>query len=76
MWASELAEARIDSIEAIAAREGYSTGYVRQILPLAFLAPDIVTSILANTIPVDLRIAHLIDGLPYSWKQQREKFDC
>jgi DNA invertase Pin-like site-specific DNA recombinase len=76
VWASELAEARIDSIEAIAVREDYTPRYVRQMLPLAFLAPDIVTAILANTIPVDLRIAHLIDGLPYSWKQQREKFDC
>jgi hypothetical protein len=54
----------------------YSPRYIRQILPLAFLAPDIVTAMLANTVPVDLRMSHLIDGLPYPWKQQREKFDC
>jgi hypothetical protein len=54
----------------------HSPRYIRQILPLAFLAPDIVTAMLANTVPVDLRMSHLIDGLPYPWKQQREKFDC
>jgi site-specific DNA recombinase len=75
-WACELAEARIESIEAIAARENYSPRHVRQMLPLAFLAPDIVTAILANAIPADLRISHITGGLPYSWKQQREKFDC
>jgi DNA invertase Pin-like site-specific DNA recombinase len=75
-WANELAEGRTESIEAIAAREEYSPRYIRQMLPLAFLAPDIITAILANTIPADLGISRLIDGLPYSWKQQQEKFGC
>jgi len=45
-------------------------------LPLAFLAPEIITAILANTVPADLGISRLIDGLPYSWKQQKQKFGC
>ena len=75
-WASELAEGRAESIEAIAAREEYTPRYIRQILPLAFLAPDIITAVLVNTIPADLGISRLIDGLPYSWKQQRQKLGC
>jgi len=75
-WASELADGRTESIEAIAAREEYSPRYVRQMLPLAFLAPDIITAIFANTVPADLGISRLIDGLPYSWKQQQQKLGC
>ena len=75
-WADELATGRVDSVEAIATREDYTPRHVRQMLPLAFLAPNIITAILANTVPADLRISHLTDGLPYSWRQQREKFDC
>ena len=75
-WASELAEGRTETIEAIAAREEFSPRYIRQMLPLAFLGPDIITAILANAIPADVGISRLIDGLPYSWKQQQQKFGC
>lgn len=75
-WASELAEGRTPSVEVIAAREDFTPRYVRQILPLAFLAPDIIAAVLANTIPANLGISRLIDGLPYSWKQQRQKLRC
>jgi DNA invertase Pin-like site-specific DNA recombinase len=75
-WANELADGRTESIEAIAAREEYSPRYIRQMLPLAFLVPNIVMAIMANTIPVDLGVSRLTDGLPYSWNQQRQKLGC
>jgi hypothetical protein len=40
-WANELAKARIESIEAIAAREDYSPCHVRQMLPRRFWRPTL-----------------------------------
>jgi hypothetical protein len=65
---------KVPNIESIAARERYSPRDIRLMPPLAFLAPHIVMAILANAIPVDLGISRPTDGLPYSWKQQRDKF--
>ena len=75
VWARDLAEGRIVSVEEIAKREDCSARHIRVTLPLAFLAPDIVAAIFSNNIPTDINISKLTDGLPYSWKQQRQKFD-
>lgn len=74
-WARDLAEGRIANIEEIAKREDCSARHIRVTLPLAFLAPDIVAAIFANNVPPELTISKLTEGLPYSWKQQRQKFD-
>ena len=46
--------------------------YVAHVLPLAFLAPEIVSSILAGRQPVDLTANRLIKqiGLPRCWAEQ------
>lgn len=43
-------------------------------LPLAFLAPDIITAILDGNHPVDLTAKHLkrLADLPMDWNEQRE----
>jgi DNA invertase Pin-like site-specific DNA recombinase len=71
-WARDLIEGRVADTSAIAEREGRSERYVRATLPLAFLAPDIVTAIIANTVPEDFGISKLTVHLPYSWAQQRQ----
>ena len=47
--------------------------YVARLLPLAFLAPDIVTSVLAGTQPVHLTTEMLTRraNLPLDWEEQR-----
>jgi len=48
--------------------------YVRRLIPLAFLAPDIVETIVDGEQPIDLTAARLTGGieLPHAWaKQQR-----
>ena len=47
--------------------------YVSQVLPLAFLAPDIVAMILDGRHPPDLTAERLIKHtkLPVDWAQQR-----
>ena len=47
---------------------------ISRLLPLAFLAPDIVDSILAGQQPPDLKAKVLTrtSMLPISWEQQRK----
>lgn len=61
------------SLCEIATREGVSDRYVSHLMPLAFLAPDIVEAILAGTQPADLTTETLIKRtkLPLRWGEQR-----
>ena len=62
------------TLSDIAVTERVELSEVSRVLPLAFLSPSIVDSILAGTQPVSLtaqRLSRLAD-LPASWKQQSE----
>ena len=51
---------------------GCSERYIRKILPLAYLAPDITEAILHGTQSPTLELKHLVGGkLPLSWNEQR-----
>ena len=77
-WFRELAAGEVASITAIACREQVSDGYVKRLLPLAFLAPDIVKSICRGTQPLGLTAELLTRAtpLPLDWHSQREMLDC
>ncbi len=71
-WVRELSAAEAPSLRSIAKRESVCPSYARQILPLAFLAPDLVETILAGTQPDSLSLAALITApLPVLWDEQR-----
>ena len=57
----------------IAVREKLPERYVRRILELAFLAPDITETILEGQQPEDLMLEDLVMGgnLPTDWLKQR-----
>jgi hypothetical protein len=61
-------------LKEIAAEEGISSSYVTRLLRLAFLAPDIVTSILSGRHPPQLTANRLMDDtrLPLDWTAQRK----
>ena len=62
------------TLSDIAVAERMELSEVSRVLPLAFLSPSIVDSILPGTQPVSLtaqRLSQLAD-LPASWKQQSE----
>src|SRR6476620_7034944 len=61
-------------LKEFAAEEGSSRSYVTRLLRLAFLAPDIVTSILNGRHPPQLTANRLMDDtrLPLDWSTQRE----
>jgi site-specific DNA recombinase len=62
------------TITDVAMVESVEASEVSRILPLAFLAPSIVESILAGTQPISLTAQRLsrIPDLPASWRQQSE----
>ncbi|HLO79246.1 MAG TPA: recombinase family protein [Magnetospirillum sp.] len=72
-WFDDLIAGRISSLAAIAKRDGLSDSYVGHLLPLAFLAPDIVEAIVAGTHPADLTAEALVKHieLPLQWDQQK-----
>ena len=74
-WAEELFSGKVSSLAQMAKRNGVSEGYLKKIMPLAFLAPDIVTSILAGNQPAGLSKQKMVgDELPLTWLEQRQVF--
>lgn len=72
-WFEELRSGKCPSVGDLVAQHGVSQGDISRRLPLAFLAPDIVATILDGRQPVELTAARLvrIRGLPLSWAEQR-----
>jgi hypothetical protein len=65
----EVGEAR--SLSALADQVGLDRSYVRRILRLVDLAPDIVQAIVAGHEPNGLSLAQLLNDVPMEWEQQR-----
>jgi hypothetical protein len=55
----------------IAEQEGVTVAYVRQLLPLTCLAPDIFEAILDGRQPKGLRLADVLGNGLLSWDDQR-----
>jgi hypothetical protein len=72
-WFEDLVSGRAASLVEIAKAEGVTESYVGRLLPLAFLAPDIVESVLAGTQPVHVTTELLTKRvhLPIDWKEQQ-----
>ncbi len=75
VWAEELFSGRAASLSQLARQHGVSEGYLKKIMPLAFLAPDIVASVLAGNQPESLSKQKMVsDALPSGWCEQRQMF--
>ena len=72
-WFEQVASGKAQSFAEIARAEGIGRRYVANLIPLAFLAPDIVASILSGTQPVELTTQELTKriDLPLDWAEQR-----
>ena len=72
-WFEQLASGQSRSFAEIASAEGVTRRYVARLIPLAFLAPDIVERILSGSQPVDLTAEELTKriDLPLDWAEQR-----
>ena len=71
----QLTSGRCKTIAELAAKNETNPDEISRILPLAFLAPDIVRAILEGKQPVELTAKRLtrLDHLPFDWKAQRQK---
>ncbi len=73
LWAKELRKGK--SLIEIARQTGRSEPYVRNRIPLAFLAPRLQAAILDGRQPADFSVAKLVrDGIPADWNEQARMF--
>ncbi len=71
-WFEELAAGRARSLRELAERDGITRRYVRRLVDLAFLSPELVEAILHGRQPVDLTATRLTElDLPLDWTDQR-----
>ena len=72
-WFADLSSGKAPSIAALSKRSKCSAANVSRKITLAFLAPDIVKSIVQGTQPLDLTVEKLRRAcpLPASWDDQR-----
>jgi site-specific DNA recombinase len=71
-WFEELAAGRARSLRELAERDGVTRRYVRRLVDLAFLSPDLVEVILQGRQPVALTATRLTElDLPLDWADQR-----
>ena len=72
-WFRELASGNKTSVKDIARERGLAANEISRLLPLAFLAPDIVEAIMAGRQPLELTAKRLkrFESLPLDWEQQR-----
>lgn len=74
-WLRDLTTGAIDTVRQIASRDGVDETDVSRFLPLAFLAPDVVSAILEGRQPPELTVKRLRQAspLPLSWADQRRR---
>lgn len=62
----------VTSLAQAAKRDRCTEAYVRKLLPMAFLAPDIIESAIRGSLPRNLKIADLArQDMPLEWDAQR-----
>jgi site-specific DNA recombinase len=72
-WFEELATGRARSLQVLARREGISRRYIRRLVALAFLSPELVEAILQSRQPVELTTTRLAEfDLPLDWTEQHK----
>jgi hypothetical protein len=70
-WFEEIATGRARSLQELAKREGITRRYIRRLLCLAFLSPELVEAILQGRQPVELTATRLSElDLPMDWTEQ------
>ena len=70
-WFDELATGRARSVGELAERDGITRRYIRRLVGLAFLSPQLVDAILQGRQPVELTATRLTElDLPFDWAEQ------
>jgi hypothetical protein len=72
-WFTSLSSGRSDSVLSIAQEHRLASADVTRVVYLAFLAPDIVQTIVRGEQPIELNVKRLLAmaPLPMDWAEQR-----
>jgi len=72
-WFNMLNDGTVGSISELARNEDVQRTYTSRVIPLAFLAPDIIETILDGRQPIDLSLDRILEAmpLPLAWSAQR-----
>jgi len=73
-WQDLLDAGRYSSISELAVELRVDRCYVRRILNLATLAPDLITALVEGREPSGLSLERLVKGVPLPWHEQMEIF--
>jgi site-specific DNA recombinase len=73
-WMRRLQQGEFVDTAEIAQRFGLSDAHVRRLLRFAYLAPDIVETIIDGRQPRALTVKLLLRGIPLDWADQRTAF--
>jgi site-specific DNA recombinase len=72
-WFEELATGRVRSLQEMARRDGISRRYLRRLVGLAFLSPQLVEAMLRGRQSVELTATRLTEfDLPLDWTEQHK----
>jgi site-specific DNA recombinase len=72
LWFEELTTGRARSLHELATREGITRRYIRRLVNLAFLSPQLVEAIVQGRQPIALTATRLTElDLPLDWSEQR-----
>src|SRR5258705_9412951 len=72
-WFEELVSGRARSLQEVAKRDGISRRYIRRLIGLAFLSPELIGAILQGRQPVALTATRLTElDLPLDWTEQQK----
>ncbi|TMJ64110.1 MAG: recombinase family protein [Alphaproteobacteria bacterium] len=72
-WFEELATGRARSLQDLAKRDAISRRYIRRLVDLSFLSPELVLVILQGRQPVELTATRLTElDLPLDWAEQHK----
>lgn len=63
LWLDEILSGAANSFDEIAAREGLVERHIRFLMPLAFVAPQVIEAIADGAAPADLTVSRLARGL-------------
>jgi site-specific DNA recombinase len=73
-WYEKVVQGEAPDMRSLARQAGLTERYVGKVFGCAFLAPDIIESILAGRQPHDLNFEKLCQNIPLNWVEQREHF--
>ncbi|GEP61652.1 recombinase family protein [Reyranella soli] len=74
-WMQLVEAGAVRSYSELARRERMNPGYVRRIMQLAFLAPDLVEAIVSHRLIAKTGVVQLTDlSIPMNWQKQRMLF--